>query len=324
MKIRAFGRARSNFLFRVRPVLLFLPAVVSLAAQTPDLSAGSAEPTRISVDVRVVVLHVSVWNNRRNIVSGLTRENFRITEDGVPQSIASFRPEELPVAVGLVIDNSSSMGRKLGDITNAAVAFAGSSNAEDEVFVIKFNEHVALDLPDTVLRSTPVARLEEAIRRPMPLGRTALYDAITAALGHLRESTRERKALVVISDGGDNASKTTLDGLLQQIWRSDVAVYTIGLFDEEDPGRHANVLRRIASASGGERYLPAGSSDAISICERIAHEIRNQYTISYSPSNQKFDSRLRSIKVKATGSRGERLGVRTRTGYIADPVDSEK
>jgi Ca-activated chloride channel family protein len=158
----------------------------------------------------------------------------------------------------------------------------------------------------------------------MPPGRTALYDAIAAGLTHLRESAKERKALVVISDGGDNASKTTLDELLQQIYRSDVAVYTIGLFDEEDPDSNAGVLRRIASASGGERYLPARSADAVGICERIAHEIRNQYTISYSPSNQRFDGKLRNIKVSATGSRGEALVVRTRTRYIAGPPDTQK
>jgi Ca-activated chloride channel homolog len=223
--------------------------------------------------------------------------------------------------VGLVIDNSSSMGRKLGDIRAAAVAFARSGKVDDAMFVVGFSEHVALSLPDTALLAASSANVESAIRSPMPPGRTALYDAIAAGLAHLRESTRERKALVVISDGGDNASKTN-NGLLQQIWRSNV--YAIGLFDEANPSGNANVLRRISSASGGERYLPASSADAVGICERIAHELRNQYTISYSPSNQTFDGRLRTIKVNATGSRGEKLMARTWTGYIADPAGPQK
>jgi Ca-activated chloride channel homolog len=167
--------------------------------------------------VTVVVLHVSVWNKRGGIVSGLRGENFKITEDGVSAVHRQLSPEELPAAVGLVIDNSSSMGTKLSGVTAAAVAFARSSNSDDEMFVVKFNEHVSLELADTALHSGTAAALENAIRNPLPPGRTAPYDAIAAGLAHLRESTKERKALVVISDGGDNASKITRNDLLQLI-----------------------------------------------------------------------------------------------------------
>jgi VWFA-related protein len=211
------------------------------------------------------------------------------------------------------------MTKKRSDVTAAAVAFARLSNQADQMFIVNFNENVTFGLPDTKLFSASVAELERALLKPAPPGRTALYDAISGALAHVQKSGNERKVLVVISDGGDNASRRTLNQVLQDIARFEVTVYTIGLFDEDDPDINPQVLRRIAKASGGEVFLPRIPADAVQICERIAKDIRTQYTISYSPSNQTFDGGRRSIKVSVTGNHGAKLQARTRPGYIASP-----
>jgi Ca-activated chloride channel homolog len=316
-------RARS--VCALRALLFFFPAICLIAGRTQEAppSASIESSAKISVDVRLVVLRASVRDKGGGSVPGLQERNFRVDEDGRPQTIRVVHEKDVPVAVGLVIDNSGSMNRKRSDVTAAAVAFARASNPGDEMFVVNFNEHVTLGLPDTRLFSASAAELEGALRKPVPAGRTALYDAIGEALAHLQKSAREKKVLVVFSDGGDNASKHTLSQVLQDIGRSDTAIYTIGLFDEEDSDRNPGVLRRIANAGGGEAFLPGMPSEAARICERIAEDIRTQYTISYSPSNRKPDNKYRTIKVTATGSYGAKLRVRTRAGYIASPSAAE-
>jgi Ca-activated chloride channel homolog len=296
----------------------FLPAVCVVSAHAQALT-NDQPGAAISVDVRVVVLHVSVRNKKGGIVSGLQERNFSVEEDGQPQTIQAFHPEDIPVAVGRVVDNSGSMNTKRSDVTAAAVAFARSSNPSDEMFIVNFNEHATFSLPDTKLFSASPAELEDAPLKPVPTGKTALYDAISAALAHLQKSSSERKVLVVISDGGDNASTHTLDQVLQDAGRSDVTIFTIGLFDEDDQDRNPRVLRRIARASGGEAFLPSVPAEAIQICEHIAKDIRTQYTISYSPSNQQFDAEYHAIKVSVTSDKGAKFQGRTRAGYIASP-----
>jgi len=312
-------RARSFSLFWALPFLWPAAGAGALPLQgVPSPTTGRSTAT-ISVDVRLVVLRASVRTKNGDIVPGLPERDFRVVEDGHPQVIRVFHSEDIPVAVGLVVDNSGSMTKKRSDVTAAALAFARSSNPGDELFIVNFNEQVSLGLPDTKLFSASPVELEGALLKPVPAGRTALYDAVSDALAHLQRSRREKRALVVISDGGDNASKHTLSQVLQDVGRSDVTIYTIGLFDESDPDRNPGVLRRIAIASGGQAFLPSVSAEAVQICEHIAKDIRTQYTISYSPSNQKFDGRYRAIKVSVTGDHGAKLLVRTRAGYVASP-----
>jgi len=313
------GRARNASTFRA--FLFLLPAVCAVSghAQT-NLPVASVEAdATISVDVRLVVLRASVRNKDGQLASGLSQNNFIVWEDGQPQTIRTFSQEDVPLAVGLVVDNSGSMKNKRADVTAAAVAFARTSNQDDDIFVVNFNDRVTMDLPDQKLFSSAAAELEKALLLPPPEGRTALYDAIGTALERLRQSGREKKVLVVISDGGDNASGRTLNQVMQQIRRSDTTIFTIGVFDQEDTDRNPGVLRQIAGASGGEAFLPQKTADTVRVCEYIARDIRNQYTISYSPSNQNFDGRYRTIKVGATGERGAKLRVKTRPGYIASP-----
>jgi Ca-activated chloride channel homolog len=322
VSIRPAKRAWSVFPLWALPFFMTAICAVSGRAQVAPLTANDQTITTISVDVRQVVLHVSVWDKKGGIVSGLQERNFRVDEDGQPQIIRAFHSEDIPVAVGLVVDNSGSMTRKRPDVTAAAVAFARSSNPDDQMFIVNFNEYSSLGLPDMKLFSTSVAELEDALLKPIPAGRTALYDAIIGALAHVRKSSIERKALVVISDGGDNASTHTLNQVLRDIAESDVAIYTVGLFDAEDTDINPRVLRRIAIASGGQTFLPKMSADAVQICRHIARDIRTQYAISYSPSNGKFAGEYRGIKVSVTGEHGAKLQARTRAGYVASSSGS--
>jgi VWFA-related protein len=271
------------------------------------------------VDVNLVVLHVTVLDAKGQLASGLQPANFRVLEDGAPQTIRVFQHEDVPVAVGLIVDKSGSMVRKTKDVTAAALAFVRSSNPQDEMFVVNFNERVFFGLPDTELFSASAANLERALDGAPASGETALYDAIEAGLTHLNKATLDKKVLIVISDGGDNASHRTLRQVLESAGRSDAIIYTIGLFDESYTDRNPGVLRRIARITGGAAFLPTEASQVVPICTRIAEDIRHQYTIGYVPSRQQLDRAYRTIHVTATGPRGQKLLVRSRTGYIASP-----
>jgi Ca-activated chloride channel family protein len=310
---------RENFHFRGRVgrrLCLVLPLfALVLPASAPGQDGISPGAATISVDVSLVELHAAV-RDKNGFVAGLGKEDFHVFEDGIPQTIRLFRHEDVPVTVGLIVDNSSSMRKKRPDVTAAALAFVRSSNPRDEMFIVNFNERVSLGLPPEHLFSASAAELESALNVPAG-GMTALYDAIEDGLAHLKKAGREKKILIVVSDGGDNASRHHLSQVLRDAERSDAIVYTIGLFDEYDSDRNPGVLKRIARVTGGEAFLPNVSIEVVPICERIAADIRHQYTIGYTPSNGKLDGTYRRIKVTATRLRGGRLFVRTRSGYIA-------
>jgi VWFA-related protein len=293
--------------------LLFPIAGQRLSSQ----ATAPPESAIISVDVDLVVLHATVRDRKGGFASGLRKENFRVFENGVLQEVRVFQHEDVPVAVGLIVDNSGSMGRKRKDVTDAALAFVRSSNPQDQMFVVNFNERTSFGLPDTDLFSASSHELEHALNGVPANGKTALYDAIEAGIAHLKKATLDKKVLIVISDGGDNASHYTLSQVIQSAGRSDAIIYTVGLFDEYDSDRNPGVLNRIARATGGEAFLPDELSKVVPICERIAADIRNQYTIGYVPSNPKLDDTYRTITVTAAGRHGETFLVRTRAGYIA-------
>lgn len=272
---------------------------------------------KITVNANLVVLHATAQDHKGILVSGLGQENFQVYEDGVLQQIKFFSHEDIPVTVGLVIDNSGSMGRKRADVITAALAFARSSNPQDQMFVVNFNEHVRFALPGGTPFTDQVPELELALARITTNGQTALYDAVAGALEHLQQGNRDKKVLIVISDGGDNASKHKLAQIMAMAQQTDAIIYTIGLFDEEDDDRDPAVLRQLAQDTGGDVFLPQSHQEAIPICERIARDIRSQYTIAYVPANRKQDGTYRLIQVKASAPGHGRLQVRTRPGYRA-------
>jgi VWFA-related protein len=185
------------------------------------------------------------------------------------------------------------------------------------MFVVNFNEIVSLGLPSTIRFTDSTAELEKAIAIAPAGGQTALYDAIAKALGELQAGSRDKKVLIVVSDGGDNASACSLAQVMKLAGESSAVIYTVGLFDENDPDRNPGVLRRLAQATGGEAFLPDEIGKVVAICERIARDIRHQYTIGYVPINRTRDGAYRAIRVVARAKGHDRLSVRTRTGYIA-------
>ena len=299
-------------------VLLLFVLVDSAGDQTPPAKQDhDADSFRLSVDVALGVLHATVTGRKGGFVQGLGEQDFEVYEDGVRQRIRLFKNEDLPVTVGLVVDHSSTMRQKLAEVSAAARTFVRSSNREDEIFVVNFNERVSLGLPGTIRFTNRTAELESAITSAPAGGQTALYDAIARALEELRAGNRDRKVLIVVSDGGDNASARSLTQVMKLAGQSSAVIYTVGIFDEEDPDRNPGVLKRLAEATGGEAFLPKEFSDVVAICERIARDIRHQYTIGYVPTNPTRDGTYRAIRVLARGKAHDRLSVRARTGYIA-------
>jgi VWFA-related protein len=232
--------------------------------------------------------------------------------------------------VGLVVDHSGSMKPKLSDVITAARAFVQSSRPDDQMFVVNFNEKVTLAVPDAVQPGNRSEALARAIAGTPTTGRTALYDAAIEAFRQLRAGGPEKKVLIVISDGGDNVSFHKLAEVLKTAEESSVLVYTIGIFDDEDEDKNPGVLTRLARATGGEAFFPREHDEVEAICQSIARDIRNQYTIGYVSGNSQSRARTgatgaigatgawRSIRLTAAAAGHDKLQVRTRSGYLAE------
>jgi VWFA-related protein len=252
-------------------------------------------------------------------VSGLSKDDFRIYEDGVLQNIRYFSHDDIPIAAGIVVDNSASMAPKRDDVIAAALAFVRSSNPQDQMFVVNFNDHVSFGLPADVLFTNSHEQLQLALSGIRAIGETSLYDGVAAALDHLNLGNRDKKVLILISDGGDDASKHTMAQVIDMAQHSAAIIYTIGIFTGQDGDQNPSVLRRLAKETGGEAFFPESSNEITSICEEIARDIRSQYTLTYAPANALQDTRYRAIEVKASAPGRGRLSVRTRTGYFLPP-----
>jgi VWFA-related protein len=301
-------------------VLLLAAGGFAAAQLKPSSTPPDPEAFRISVDVSLVVLQAAVRDHEGHVVPGLSQQNFEVFEDGRPQPIRLFRHEDTPVTVGLVIDHSGSMREKMGDVIAGARAFVKSSNSHDQMFVVDFNETVSMGLPGGTDFSDNADQLGNAIWARPAEGRTALYDAILSGLNRLGEGASDKKVLIVISDGGDNASKASLDRVLKMAEQSSAVIYTMGLFDPDDPDANPKVLRRLAQETGGQAFFPAQLSETVEICERIAREIRDQYTIGYSSATEKRDGSYHKVRLTARAKADGKLSVRTRAGYITEAV----
>ncbi len=290
-------------------VLLVLGPGCQVIAQDP-------QPFRISVNVDLVVLNLSVRDRAGQFAAGLVESNFEVFEDGVKQTLRLFRDEDIPVTVGLVVDHSGSMRHKLADVVAAARTFVQASSAEDEMFVVNFSDHVTLGLPPAIRFTNRTDELARAIANTPAAGMTSLYDSLIVARACLQAGSREKKVLLVISDGGDNASKHRLPEVLKLAQKSRALIYTIGLFDADDPDRNPGVLRRLADSTGGEAYFPHQTREVIAICERIARDIRHQYTLGYVSAKAAAPGSYRAIQVIARDAAKRKLLVRTRPGYV--------
>lgn len=300
------------------PVLLLIALAGADVQQAPPSTDAQVPGSfRVSVNVDLVVLHATVRDRNGPIVSDLNEQDFEVYEDGFRQPIRLFQHEDVPVTVGLVVDHSGSMRRKLRDVIAAARTFVQASSPEDEMFVVNFNEKVTLGLPEAIRFTNRPEELARAISNTPATGMTALYDAVVKARGELQAGSREKKVLIVISDGGDNASAHTLAQVLKMAGQSSALVYAIGVFDASDPDRNPSVLRRLAEATGGEAYFPGELNEVVAICDLIARDIRHQYTLGYVSSNTPQPGVWRSIRVVARAAGKGKLSVRTRSGYIS-------
>ena len=271
----------------------------------------------LSVDVDLAVFNVTVLDSDHRPVIGLNSDNFHIYEDGHEQKIKIFQAEDTPATLGLVIDNSGSMANKRRDVINAALAFINASQRDDEMFIVDFNRRAWLGLPASMPFTNNVSELRATLTETRTEGTTALYDALELSLHHLKEGTRQRKALVLLSDGGDNASVLKLEEVLRMAQQSSATIYCIGIYDPFAKDKNPGVLKKIAKVTGGESYFPSNSTDLQDIWRRIAGSIRAQYTIAYVSSNALHDGSYRNVKITASGKRSKSLDVRSRPGYFA-------
>jgi VWFA-related protein len=298
-----------------RNIGLVLVAGIALA-QAPPASQDDVPLYR--TDTRLVLLHASVVDKTGKLLTNIPQSAFKVLEDGVEQPLRLFRREDVPVSMGIIVDNSGSMTSKRTRVAAAALEMVKQSNPDDEVFIVNFNDDTHFDQPLT----NDVKKLEAALARMEARGGTAMRDALSKSITYVKKNgKKDKKVLVVITDGNDNSSDVTLDQLLRQAQNSEVLIYCIGLLNEEEAGEAKSAkkaLKALAEASGGLDYYPKSISDIQEITPRVAHEIRNQYILGYTSSNQALDGTFRQIKVTVTGF--GRPTVRTRNGYYATPT----
>jgi len=292
-------------------------AAVAFAVAISLAPAQNQQPV-FKAQSELVVLHVLVKDRGGSYVPGLTAEAFRVFEENRPQAIRFFATEDAPVTVGLVIDSSGSMAHVRDRVVAASAAFVDASNPLDEVFALVFNDDVRPVLTAAKPFTSDANTLRHALAEVFtPVGRTALYDAITDGLSYVARGTRERRVLVVLSDGGDNASQATFPGLLTQLQASNAVVYTVALVDplggESNPGR----LRQLANTSGGAAFEPRNVAEVERAFQQIARDVRSSYTVGYEPASTGQRAGVHRIRVEVQSPDGRRLVTRSRTGYLA-------
>jgi VWFA-related protein len=289
-------------------LLLILPSAATVGQDRPIFSTESD----------LVVLHATIRDRRGAYVTGLSQDAFAVYEDGRPQTIQLFTSEDAPVTAGLLIDSSGSMQPSRERVIAAATAFAEASHPSDELFALAFNDTVDAALPPAAPFTRDAGVLREALARTIRArGRTALFDALASGLEYLSGGRHQRRVLVVVSDGGDNASHATFDEVVTKTQASNVVIYTVALVDPVDRDANPRLLKRIAQVSGGEAFEPKNADEITEVLQRIARDIRHTYTLGYVSDNSARDGAFRQIRVGVESPDGRRLGVRTRGGYLA-------
>jgi Ca-activated chloride channel homolog len=284
------------------------------------LLAGAARgqdvPTvaTLNVDVNLVELHVTVTDRQGHLIGGLGQANFKVTENSVEQPIAVFKHEDIPVSLGLVVDNSRSIEPRKTRLDAAALSFVEKSNPDDEVFIVHFDFDARLSQEFTPDRS----KLEQTLAAAKPFGQTALYDSLLLGLDTMQKAQHQKKALLLITDGIDNASKSTIDQVVDRLKREQVLVYVVGLLSQSGGVASEESLIRIGEASGGRAYFPQTPEQARIMMDLIARDLREQYTIAYRPTNPARDGSWRSVRVDITPPKGfPILDANYRRGYYA-------
>ena len=305
-------RRLNNFL----PILIFTGLLAAQNPAPPPPAAQDDIPT-FRTDLNLVVLHASVLDKSGKLVTTIPQTAFHVFENNVEQPIKLFRREDVPVSMGIIIDNSGSMRDKRLKVAAASMAMVKASNPQDEVFIVNFNDDAYLDQTFT----NDTKKLGAALDKIDSKGGTAMRDAISMSIDYVKEKgKRDKKVLLVVTDGNDNTSNETLEQLVRKARQSEVLIYSIGLLNEEEPreaSKAKRALKALAEASGGNVYFPKDLAEVAKIAHQVAHDIRNQYIITYTPNIQELNNTFRAIKVVAQGP--NKPVVRTRTGYYASP-----
>jgi VWFA-related protein len=301
----------------VRPLsCLALALAVSTGSTSGAAPQGADRPVFLSVQTDLVTLPVTVVDGHGGFVGGLVQSDFTVYDNDERRAIEFFTSEELPATVGLVVDSSGSMRSRRDAVTAAGVAFAESIHPLDELFTVNFNETVwpglAPDIPFTRDRD----QLRTALAAAPAAGMTALYDAIDCALDHVQLGTRDRKALIVVSDGGDNASAHALAEVLEHARRADVLIYAVILADPDNREANPRTLKKLARETGGEAFTARHPAEVTTRFAQVAREIRSGYTLGFLPA-ETADAGYRTIRVVANPGDRRQLIVRTRAGYYA-------
>jgi len=292
------------------------PDTTTTHAPAGQITTGKGGTYSIRKDVEEVILYATVLDPHNRMVTSLDRNAFTVYEDGQPQKITSFRQSDIPVSLGIIIDNSGSMRGKRNAVNQASLNLVRASNPDDEVFVVNFNDDAYLDQDFT----SNINLLREGLEHIEARGGTAMYDAVVAASDHLAKGAKlQKKVLLVVTDGEDNASRDSLEEAVHRV-QGDAGptVYTIGLLDNDRQAKRARrALERLALETGGVAYFPKDLSEVDDISKSVAHDIRNQYTIGYKPTRPQAEGGFRTVKVEAHGEGRTKLQVRTRSGYYA-------
>ncbi len=305
--------------------LLNRPAVTVVCAASFLCSAvrlGAQETAVFRSETRLVLLHATVIDKNGRLVTNLSRGAFKVFENNVEQELKIFRREDVPVSLAIVIDNSGSMRDKRQKVEASSLALVKASNPQDEVMIVNFNDEAYEDVPFT----GDIKRMEEGLTRIDSRGGTAMRDAISMTIDRVKErGKKDKKILLVITDGNDNTSAITLEKLIQKAQESEIVHYAIGLLSEEErreARRAKRALDALTTATGGLSYYPKEVTEVEKLALDVAHEIRNQYILAYTPHIQVLDGSFRSIRVAVNGP--NRPVARTRTGYYATPEPARR
>jgi VWFA-related protein len=293
----------------------FLIALTLTASAVP---LPAQDDVTFRSDTRLVVLHASVADKGGKLLTNLPQNSFKVFENGVEQQVKLFKREDVPVSLGIIIDNSASMRDKRVKVAAASLGLVKASNPQDEVFIVNFNDDAYLDQSFT----NDIKQLEDALQKYDTRGGTAMRDAISLSIDYVKtDAKKDKKVLLVVTDGNDNSSAESLERLVKRAQDMGILVYAIGILAEEEPReskKAKRALKAITEATGGMVYYPKDVSEVDKLALQVAHDIRNQYIIAYSPSVQELDGSYRQIKVTVNGHNNAQ--VRTRSGYYATPA----
>ncbi|MSO56311.1 MAG: VWA domain-containing protein [Acidobacteria bacterium] len=310
-------------------VMRLLTSFIVLALIATQASSAQDLPN-FSSESELVVLHVAVRDKKGGYVAGLGQEAFRVSENRRPQAISFFNDQDAPVTVGLLIDSSGSMSPNRDMVVAASMAFSKAMNQQDECFVLGFNEELHMPLPPdkpfTHHEPTLRVALIQAIKAQ---GQTAIYNAVNAGLGYVSKGNFERQVLIVVSDGGDNASSVTRLQVLANAQGSNAVIYTIALVDPMDTDADPGFLSQLSEMTGGVAFRPKNIGEVAEVFQRVARDIRNMYTVGYVPSAATLGKaakpgkreELRRVAVDVRSPNGQKLAVRTRRAYLIGAKD---